>query len=145
MTADPIHVLLQGGDRLLIMTPGGGGFGDPAEASDEEMEDAEQGEGAEDQAADAGNGAAAAGGDEKSAGGGRGRKAGGRGRGRGRSAAGRGGKQKGGAATAGGGGKAAKEAAETKKRKLPQREGRPQRPLRDGGSLGSYKANQESA
>ena len=31
---------MQGGDRLLVMTPGGGGFGDPDEAADEEMEDA---------------------------------------------------------------------------------------------------------
>lgn len=136
---------LKGGDRLLIMTPGGGGFGDPAEASDEEMEDAEQGNGAEDEAAAAGNGAAAAGEDATSSGGGRGRKAGDRGRGRGRSTAGRGGKQKGSAANAGNDGEEAEGAAETRKRKLPQREGRPQRPLRDGGSLGSYKANQESA
>lgn len=31
---------MQGGDRLLVMTPGGGGFGDPDEAAGEEMEDA---------------------------------------------------------------------------------------------------------
>ena len=31
---------MQGGDRLLVMTPGGGGFGNPDEAADDEMEDA---------------------------------------------------------------------------------------------------------
>jgi N-methylhydantoinase B/oxoprolinase/acetone carboxylase alpha subunit len=31
---------MQGGDRLLVMTPGGGGFGDPNEGADEDMEDA---------------------------------------------------------------------------------------------------------
>jgi hypothetical protein len=72
------------------------------------------------------------------------------GRGRG-SKKGKGSKRQGskGAGANGRGGKAPKgsatEAAEPKRRRMPQREGRPQRPLRDGGSLSTFKAHQESA
>lgn len=102
---------MQGGDRLVIHTPGGGGFGDPDDAEDA---DGAHSEGGSDAAED---GAAMS----LAAGGGRMRKG-----------------SKGGS---GGGGKA----AEVEKRKLPKREARPQRLLRDGGSLSTYKSNQEAA
>lgn len=104
---------MQGGDRLVIHTPGGGGFGDPADA-----EDADGAHSEEEAGGDAGEDGAAM---SPAAGGGR--------------------KCKGSKGGSGGGGKA----AEVEKRKLAKREARPQRLLRDGGSLSTYKSTQEAA
>ena len=96
---------LQGGDRLLILTPGGGGFGAPGSGGDSDVEMSEE-EAEEEEA----------------------------GKSKGRSS----GRQNDSA-------EAPKQSDSRKRKKLPSQAARPQRPLRDGGSLQRYRSTQESA